>query len=54
MSQQEYIRIRGARENNLKNISLDIPKRNSISDPHLAAVLSLLAVDMGPVAAAGV
>ncbi|QEH42911.1 excinuclease ABC subunit UvrA [Chitinophaga sp. XS-30] len=24
---QEYIRIRGARENNLKNISLDIPKR---------------------------
>jgi excinuclease UvrABC ATPase subunit len=27
MSQQEYIRIRGARENNLKNVSLDIPKR---------------------------
>lgn len=25
--QQEYIRIRGARENNLKNVSLDIPKR---------------------------
>lgn len=27
MNQQEYIRIRGARENNLKNVSLDIPKR---------------------------
>ncbi|OJV14641.1 MAG: thiamine ABC transporter permease [Dyadobacter sp. 50-39] len=27
MIQQEYIRIRGARENNLKNVSLDIPKR---------------------------
>ncbi|MGG7664790.1 ATP-binding cassette domain-containing protein [Dyadobacter sp. BHUBP1] len=27
MSHQEYIRIRGARENNLKNVSLDIPKR---------------------------
>jgi excinuclease UvrABC ATPase subunit len=27
MSQQEFIRIRGARENNLKNVSLDIPKR---------------------------
>jgi excinuclease UvrABC ATPase subunit len=27
MGQQEYIRIRGARENNLKNVSLDIPKR---------------------------
>lgn len=27
MTQQEYIRIRGARENNLKNVSLDIPKR---------------------------
>lgn len=25
--QQEYIRIKGARENNLKNISLEIPKR---------------------------
>lgn len=25
--QQEYIRITGARENNLKNVSLDIPKR---------------------------
>ncbi|HBL8262750.1 TPA: hypothetical protein LTU05_003257, partial [Listeria monocytogenes] len=24
---QEYIRLRGARENNLQNISLDIPKR---------------------------
>ncbi|EPP0919199.1 excinuclease ABC subunit UvrA, partial [Listeria monocytogenes] len=24
---QEYIRLRGARENNLRNISLDIPKR---------------------------
>ncbi|WP_410829015.1 hypothetical protein, partial [Listeria monocytogenes] len=23
---QEYIRLRGARENNLQNISLDIPK----------------------------
>lgn len=27
MNHQEYIRIRGARENNLKNVSLDIPKR---------------------------
>ncbi len=27
MTKQEYIRIRGARENNLKNVSLDIPKR---------------------------
>ncbi|GGM93956.1 excinuclease ABC subunit A [Dyadobacter beijingensis] len=27
MIHQEYIRIRGARENNLKNVSLDIPKR---------------------------
>lgn len=27
MKEQEYIRIRGARENNLKNVSLDIPKR---------------------------
>jgi excinuclease UvrABC ATPase subunit len=25
---QEYIEIRGARENNLKNVSLRIPKRN--------------------------
>jgi excinuclease UvrABC ATPase subunit len=25
--QQEYIRLKGARENNLKNVSLDIPKR---------------------------
>ena len=25
--QQEYIRIKGARENNLKNVSLEIPKR---------------------------
>lgn len=24
---QEYIRLKGARENNLQNISLDIPKR---------------------------
>lgn len=27
MREQEYIHIRGARENNLKNVSLDIPKR---------------------------
>jgi len=28
--QQEYIRIKGARENNLKNVSLEIPKRKII------------------------
>jgi excinuclease UvrABC ATPase subunit len=28
--QQEYIRIKGARENNLKNVSLEIPKRKIV------------------------
>ena len=27
---QEYIEIRGARENNLKDVSLRLPKRNII------------------------
>lgn len=27
---QEYIRLRGARENNLQNISLDIPNEKSL------------------------
>ena len=30
MAKQEYIKIRGARENNLKNISLDIPKNKLV------------------------
>ena len=40
MSNQEYIKIEGAYENNLKHISLDIPK--TVSYTHLTLPTILL------------